>query len=99
MNRIAITVLLMHLALPALARDPCIESRAPECKPVQEARCTQAINEMLKTMRATPLQTQRDRDDVGALIAKVEKMLADNRRQGVEECRSWGEFGGILAKQ
>lgn len=50
-------------------------------------------------MRSTPLKTERDTKDVTELIARVEKMLSDNRSRGVDECRSWGDLNHIVVHQ
>jgi hypothetical protein len=87
------------IAADAQSRDPCVESRDPKCIPVQQARCRQAIDMMLRTIRDTPLERPRDVEDAGKVIARVEKMLADNRSRGVDDCTSWGELGRIVAHQ
>ncbi len=96
---IIVAVLASLATADAQSRDPCIESRDPKCIPVQQARCRQAIDMMLRHMRNTPLERPRDVEDVGKLIAKVERMLADNRSKGVDDCTSWSEFGRIVANQ
>ena len=65
----------------------------------QEQRCRQANETMLETMRQTPRSTPRDHERVNELIGKAERMLSDNRRAGVSECRSWGDFNQILVHQ
>ena len=62
----------------------------------QEKRCTQAIEGMLREMKSTPLTTPDDIKRVNELIARIEGMIAANRRRGVDECRTWDEFGRIL---
>jgi hypothetical protein len=98
-ERIAAALLAFACAnVPAQARDPCIESRDAKCVPVQQERCRLATDEMLRTIRATPPERPREAADVRSLIAKLEKLVAENRRNGVDECRTWGEFGAILAR-
>ena len=94
------TGLLWGMASGTLARsagDPCRGRDDAACVAERQARCRQAIDAMLRTMRATPLETSRDRADVAALLARIEKMLADNRRDGLDDCRSWAELGRIVA--
>jgi hypothetical protein len=33
------------------------------------------------------------------LVDKLEALVADNRRNGVDECRTWGQFSRIAAQQ
>jgi hypothetical protein len=98
-DRVAAILLAFACAgVPVLARDPCIESRDPKCIPVQQEHCRQAADEMLRIVRAETPQDPREAAKIRALIARLEKMVAENRRNGVDECLTWGEFGGILAK-
>jgi hypothetical protein len=78
---------------------PCRETSPQACQEQQEKRCRSAIESMLQIMRSTPLKTERDKNDVTELIARVEKMLSYNRSRGVEECRSWVDLNRIVAHQ
>jgi hypothetical protein len=80
-------------------RDPCIESKAPECKPVQQKRCRDAADNFLANIKATPLTKPKEVEESKVVIARMEKKLADNRRAGVDDCVTWGEIGRIAAWQ
>lgn len=83
------------------AADPaaCQEASQQVCSQPQESQCRSAIESMLQIIRATPLKTEREAKDVNELIARIEKMLADNRSKKIDECRSWAELGRIVANQ
>jgi len=87
------SVILGFTLLGLAASTVCAEPPVKE----NEKRCSTAIAEMLKTMKSTPLVTQRDKDDVKKLIDRIESMLSKNRANGVSECQSWGEFSKIVA--
>jgi hypothetical protein len=90
----------LFFAPPAPAEQyPCLNSNDAECKEINKSRCMQANENMLQSMRSTPLDKPRDIERNRELIARVEKMLADNRRQGRDECRSWEDFNHILVHQ
>mgnify|MGYP006954409184 CR=1 FL=1 len=54
---------------------------------------------MLQIMKSTPLDKSKDIERNKELIVKVEKMLADNRRQSIDECRSWMDLSRIIVHQ
>jgi hypothetical protein len=98
--RIALlAALLLPAGLAFSQRDPCIESKAPECRPIQQKRCRDAADNYLAYIKATPLSKPREIEESKLVIAKMEKKLADNRRAGVDDCVTWGEIGGIAAGQ
>lgn len=99
-----VIIVMLHMLLPAVAaaaaeHDPCRNSYEAGCREVNQPRCREAIESMLNMMKSTPLDKPRDIERNRELIAVVEKMLADNRGRGVDECRSWADFSRILANQ
>jgi hypothetical protein len=69
------------------------------CREINESRCREIIESMLPMMKSTPLDKPRDIGRIKELIAIVEKMLTDNRRQGVDECRFWMDFNRLIVHQ
>lgn len=79
--------------------EPCRDPNDKGCQQLYEPRCRQAIESMLQIMRSTPVNTPADEKRVGELILNVETMLHSNRLNNMSECRSWSEFGRMLANQ
>jgi len=94
-----LTVLACTSPLAVAEQTPCSEPNDVPCRELTESRCKQANEGMLQTMKSTPLDKPRDIERSRELIANVEKMLSDNRRQGVSECRSWADFSRIVVHQ
>jgi hypothetical protein len=95
----ALTMTNSTVISPAFAEPPPCRDAPQVCKEQQENRCRTMNAEMLRIMKSTPLKTERDIKDVAELIARVEKMLSDNRSRGVDECRSWGDLNHIVVHQ
>lgn len=100
MVRIALpAALLLSAGLAFSQRDPCIESKAPECRPIQQKRCRDAAEQYIAHIKTLPLDKPKEVEESKGVIAKMEKKLADNRRAGVDDCVTWGEIGRIAAGQ
>ena len=90
---------LVFASFAAAGQDPCSNSNEGKCREVNESRCREMNESMLQMMKSTPLDQPREIERNNELIAKVEEMLADNRRQGTDECRSWMDFNRIIVHQ
>jgi hypothetical protein len=86
-------ILLACAALPLAAQE-----RPPAYKPPTEAQCKAMVDGMVQTMKTKPPPGQRDKD-VDALLAKVEKEVADNRSRGKSECDSWAFIAKAVTNQ
>jgi hypothetical protein len=89
------------LAVPALAlaRDPCHEKTTPECVARQKQQCGKAIEMGLAQARDLPARGAAEIERKQELVKKLEKLVADRRREGADECRTWTEVMGIAFTQ
>lgn len=90
---------LLFASVAAAIETPSGKADEGESGGISESRCREMNESMLQLMKSTPLNKPRDVERNEELIAKVEKMLADNRREGVDECRSWMDFSRIIVHQ
>ncbi|WP_425261486.1 hypothetical protein ACPOLB_11425 [Rubrivivax sp. RP6-9] len=72
---------------------------AAACTAEQLSRCRQANEMMQEQLRQLPASGPADRERKAALQARVQAMLAEHRRKGVDACTTWGEMGRIAANQ
>ncbi len=86
-------ILLAFAALPLAAQE-----RPPNYKPPTEAQCRQMVDGMVQVMRTKPPPDKRDKD-VDALLARVEKEVAENRARGRSECDSWAYISKAVTNQ
>ena len=86
-------------SVPAIAQDPCHQKTTPECLAIQQQRCRQAVDTGLEMGRQLPTNTPREVQDKKALMYKIQAMIAENRRNGVDECTTWGELNRIAVNQ
>jgi len=86
------------LAALAIATSTAIPAMA-QYKPPTEAQCRGLVDVMLKTMRSTPLNTEKEKRDGRALLERVEKLVTANRAGGKSECESWTAINNIVSKQ
>ncbi|APV49678.1 hypothetical protein BWI17_08295 [Betaproteobacteria bacterium GR16-43] len=86
-------ILLTIIALPLAAQD-----RNQLYKQPTETQCKQMVDGMVQTMRTTPPPDKRDKD-ADALLARVEKEVADNRARGKSECDSWAFISKAVTTQ
>ena len=66
---------------------------------VEEDRCRAAVTTALDTPRQQVSGTPRDEERRKQLLAELEGLVASNRRQGIDECRTWQEIMGRAARQ
>jgi hypothetical protein len=90
---------LMLVCAPAPAQDPCHQKTTPECLAIQQQRCRQAVDMGLEMGRQLPTNTSREVQDKKALMDKIQAMIAENRRNGVDECTTWGQLNRIAVNQ
>lgn len=64
-----------------------------------EQQCTQAIASAQKILNDTPAKTPRDKEDLQRLKERQEKLITDNRRNGISECRTWSQVMGMAFNQ
>ena len=90
---------LMLVCAPAPAQDPCHQKTTPECLAIQQQRCRQAVDMGLEMGRQLPTNTSREVQDKKALMDKIQAMITENRRNGVDECTTWGQLNRIAVNQ
>ena len=78
---------LVCIALPVVAAPP------------DEKNCTQAIASAQQSLEEMPAKTPREKEDLQKLKEKQDKIITDNRRNGVSECQTWGQVMGNAFKQ
>ena len=93
--------LVLFLADPVLAfaRDPCHEKSTPECVARQKENCRKAVDYGLATARDLPARGPAEIERKRELVSKIETLVADRRRAGADECRTWSEVMGIAFNQ
>lgn len=64
-----------------------------------DAQCRNAVNSMVRAMKSTPLEREKDKQSAKVLIERVEKLIKDNRAKEVSECETWSEISRIVANQ
>ncbi|MBZ0105839.1 MAG: hypothetical protein K8H84_09430 [Sulfuricella denitrificans] len=64
-----------------------------------EAQCREMVNSMVQSMKAAPLERERDKQGAKVVIERVEKIVLDNRSRGTSECESWAAIGKIVTTQ
>lgn len=94
-----VLTLLVFASVANAEQEPCRNLNEGKCRESNESRCREMNESMLQMMKSTPLDKPRDIERNKELIARVETMLTDNRRQGVDECRSWMDFNRIIVHQ
>lgn len=73
---------------------------AQENAATKEENCRLAIISALEQLRRVPPEAgQRDDDYRRRLLADMERLVEDNRRAGVSECRIWGQLMGKAFNQ
>jgi hypothetical protein len=97
--RIHCLVFLMLAATAAAADDPCKNKATPECQAEQAARCRRAIAVGMDIAHKLPVDGASEARRKQELVDKLEALVAENRRNGVDECRTWGQFSRIAAQQ
>lgn len=95
---LALALLLVNPAL-AFARDPCHEKTTPECVARQKENCRKAVDQGLATARELPAKGPSEIERKRELVKKIETLIADRRRAGADECRTWTEVMGIAFNQ
>ncbi|MBI5792923.1 MAG: hypothetical protein HZA63_15760 [Rhodocyclales bacterium] len=81
--------------LPALLA-PSIQADTPP----KEENCRMAITAGLDTLRnSPPSPNPRDEADRKRLLAEMEKLVDDSRRQGMSECQTWTRMMGKAFNQ
>jgi len=81
--RAALSLVTAAFAFPSAAQD-----RADTYKPPTEAQCRAMVEDMRQTMKSLSPPGKPDKG-AEALLAKVEKAVAENRARGKSECDSW----------
>lgn len=64
-----------------------------------EAQCREMINGMVTSMKSTPLEREKDKQDAKALIERVERLIRDNRAKRVSECETWASMAKMVTTQ
>lgn len=92
-------VLFLADPVQAFARDPCHEKTTPECVARQKENCRKAVDYGLATARELPAKGSSELERKRELVRKIESLIADRRRAGADECRTWSEVMGIAFNQ
>ncbi len=95
------TLVALLLAVPALAlaQDPCHEKTTPECVARQKENCRKAVDQGLAMARDIQAKGASEIERKRELVNKIETLIAERRRQGADECRTWTEVMGIAFTQ
>ena len=88
------TALRCALLWLAFASLPAFGAAAPD-----ERQCAQAIAMAQKTLNEMPAKNAREQEDLQKLRERQEKLIADGRRNGVNECRIWTQVMGLAFNQ
>jgi hypothetical protein len=93
--------LVLFLADPVLAsaQDPCHEKKTPECIARQKENCRKAVDYGLATARDLPAKGAAETERKRELVKRIETLIAERRREGADECRTWTEVMGIAFTQ
>ena len=89
----------LHAALltACLATTPASALAAPA---PDEGNCRNAISSGLDALRQQPpVSTPRDEADRQRLLAEMERLVEESRRQGMSECRIWTKMMGKAFNQ
>ena len=92
-------VLLLSDPVLAFAQDPCHEKTTPECVARQKENCRKAVDYGLATARELPAKGPSEVERKRELVKRIETLIADRRRAGADECRTWSEVMGIAFTQ
>lgn len=92
-------VLFLSNSVLAFAQDPCHEKTTPECVARQKENCRKAVDQGLATARELPAKGPSEIERKRELVKKIETLIADRRRAGADECRTWTEVMGIAFNQ
>lgn len=98
MKTLVLAILLVVPSL-ALARDPCHEKATPECVARQKENCRRAADQALATARDLPARGAAETERKRELVRRIETLVAERRRAGADECRTWNEVMGIAFAQ
>lgn len=99
MKRLWIALALGLATLPAVGQDPCRSGNAEECRKFKEANCRTAVDGGLAQARALPAKPGADAARRDELVRRLQTLVEDNRRKGVDECTTWGQVMGIAFNQ
>ena len=91
----------LTLLVACLSTPPACALAAPA---PNEDNCRNAISAGLETLRRLPPDSNsnprpRDEADRQRLLAEMERLVENNRRQGVTECQTWTQMMGKAANQ
>lgn len=89
--------------MPAIRRIlPClalIVLPAFAAQPPNEDNCRRAIEMARQKLSEYKADTPRDKQDLQNIKDRQEKLIADNRRKGVNECTTWSQVMGLAFNQ
>ncbi len=94
-----LTLFFLALGVPAAAQDACRNSNTPECLKIKQDRCRQAADMGLAQAHALPAKGASEIQRKEELVRKVEALIAENRRKGVDECQTSTQVMGIAFNQ
>jgi hypothetical protein len=73
---------------------------SPAATAPNEENCSRAISDGLEMLRRPPPgRTPRDEEDRKQLLAEMQRLVDDSRRQGKSECQSWTQLMGKAFNQ
>ena len=90
---------LLALGLPAAAQDACRNSNTPECLKIKQDRCRQTADMALAQARGLPAEGASDVQRKNEMVRKIEAVITENRRKGVDECQTWTQVMGVAFNQ
>ena len=86
-------------AMDAFAADPCKGGDAVACEAYRKANCDTAIEVSIVKARELPARGAAETERKRELVEKIEKRVAERRREGADPCRTWKELMGIAFSQ
>jgi hypothetical protein len=98
LHTFALAIVLIDPVL-AFAQDSCHEKTTPECVARQKENSRKAVDHGLATARALPAKGASEIERKRELVQKIEALIAERRRAGADECRTWTEVMGIAFNQ
>lgn len=91
--------ILVVVAAPAPAQDACRNSTTPECLKIKQARCRQAADSGLAQAQALPAKGPSETQRKEEIVKKIQTLITENRRQGIDECQTWTQIMGVAFNQ
>lgn len=87
------------LALALALAAPLAPAQSQPPTEAQRRGCRQAADQAVEQLKRIPPANAREKADKEALQARIEKLIAQNRAKGVDDCVTWSQVMGIAFNQ